>query len=150
MVGCSGKALKYEDPFNNPLVGGKAGGENSFVRMCGKLFRLAPVTLTDEKRVSHQNRRIQAYRWKRPVVFLSEGEPVPAGVDPEEVRWIPANHPFATTTNYIDEDLAQQNVMQVRGVPSRLKAEHEALRKKMMEAASKVIHTIWLQFLWSL
>jgi hypothetical protein len=44
MVGCSGKALKYEDPFNNPLVGGKAGGENSFVRMCGKLFRLAPVT----------------------------------------------------------------------------------------------------------
>lgn len=132
-----GKALKYEDPFNNPLVGGKAGGENSFVRMCGKLFRLAPVTLTDEKRVSHQNRRIQAYRWKRPVVFLSEGEPVPAGVDPEEVRWIPANHPFATTTNYIDEDLAQQNVMQVRGVPSRLKAEHEALRKKMMEAASK-------------
>ncbi|KAG0566381.1 hypothetical protein KC19_7G059700 [Ceratodon purpureus] len=132
-----GKALKYEDPFNNPLVGGKAGGENSIVRMCGKFFRLAPVTLTDEKRVSHQNRRVQAYRWKRPVVFLSEGEPVPEGVDPEEVRWIPANHPFATTTNYIDEDLAQQNVMQVRGVPSRLKAEHEALRKKMMEAASK-------------
>ena len=142
MVGSSGKALKYEDPFNNPLVGGKAGGENSIVRMCGKFFRLAPVTLTDEKRVSHQNRRVQAYRWKRPVVFLSEGEPVPEGVDPEEVRWIPANHPFATTTNYIDEDLAQQNVMQVRGVPSRLKAEHEALRKKMMEAASKVTHSI--------
>lgn len=132
-----GRPLKYEDPFNNPLVGGKAGGKNSVVRMYGKLFRVAPVTLTNEKRVSHQNRRVQAYRWKRPVVFLSEGEPVPQGVDPEEVRWIPTNHPFATTTNYIDEDLALQNVMQVRGVPSRLKAEHEALRKKMKEAASK-------------
>lgn len=109
------------------------------VRMYGKLFRVTPVTLTNEKRMSHQTRRVQAYRWKRPVVFLSEGEPVPEGVDPEEVRWIPANHPFATTTNYIDEDLALQNVMQVRGVPSRLKAQHEALRKKMEEAASKVI-----------
>lgn len=128
-----GRPLKYEDPFNNPLV--LVGKKNPIVRMCGKLFRLAPVTLTDEKRISHQNRRIQAYRWKRPVVFLSEGEPVPEGVDPEEVRWIPANHPFATTTNYIDEDLAQQNVMQTRGVPSRVKAEHAALRKKLMEAA---------------
>lgn len=107
------------------------------MKMYGRLFRVAPIKLTDEKRVIHQNRRVQAYRWKRPVVFLSEGEPVPEGVDPEEVRWIPTNHPFATTANYIDEDLAQQNVMQVRGVPSRLKAEHEALRKKMMEAASK-------------
>lgn len=129
-----GRPLKYEDPFNNPLVGGE---KNSVVRMYGKLFRVTPVTLTNEKRMSHQNRRVQAYRWKRPVVFLSEGEPVPEGVDPEEVRWIPANHPFATTTNYIDEDLALQNVMQVRGVPSRLKAQHEALRKKMEEAASK-------------
>lgn len=128
--------MKYEDPFNNPLV--LVGKKNPIVRMCGKLFRLAPVTLTDEKRISHQNRRIQAYRWKRPVVFLSEGEPVPEGVDPEEVRWIPANHPFATTTNYIDEDLAQQNVMQTRGVPSRVKAEHAALRKKLMEAAGLV------------
>jgi hypothetical protein len=71
-------------------------------------------------------------------VFLVEGEPVPEGVDPEEVRWIPSNHPFATTKNYIEEGLAQQNVYQTRGVPSRVKAEHEALRKKMMEAASKV------------
>lgn len=132
-----GKALKYEDPFNNPFIGGKSEKENSLVKMYGRLFRVAPIKLTDEKRVIHQNRRVQAYRWKRPVVFLSEGEPVPEGVDPEEVRWIPTNHPFATTANYIDEDLAQQNVMQVRGVPSRLKAEHEALRKKMMEAASK-------------
>jgi hypothetical protein len=61
-------------------------------------------------------------------------------VDPEEVRWIPSNHPFATTKNYIEEGLAQQNMYQTRGVPSRVKAEHEALRKKMMEATSKV-HT---------
>ncbi|KAJ7539312.1 hypothetical protein O6H91_11G086800 [Diphasiastrum complanatum] len=125
--------LKYDDPFNNPMV--KAGSKNPLVRMCGKIFRLAPVTLTEEKVVSHQNRRLQAYQWKRPVVFLNEGDSVPNGVDPEEVRWIPSNHPFATTTNYIDEDSAQKNVYQTRGVPARVRAEHEALRKKMMEAA---------------
>ncbi len=130
--------MKFEDPFNNPLV--KVGKKNPIVKMCGKLFRLAPVTLTEEKRASHQNRRVQAYKWKRPSLFLVEGEPVPEGVDPEEVRWIPSNHPFATTKNYIEEGLAQQNMYQTRGVPSRVKAEHEALRKKMMEATSKV-HT---------
>jgi hypothetical protein len=136
IVWCSSRTLKFEDPFNNPLV--KVGKKNPIIKMCGKLFRLAPVTLTEEKRVSHQSRRVQAYKWKRPSVFLVEGEPVPEGVDPEEVRWIPSNHPFATTKNYIEEGLAQQNVYQTRGVPSRVKAEHEALRKKMMEAASKV------------
>lgn len=65
-----GKSLKYEDPFNNPFVGGKGGKENSVVKMYGRLFRVAPTTLTDEKRLSHQNRRVQAYRWKRPVVFF--------------------------------------------------------------------------------
>jgi hypothetical protein len=133
--GADSRTLKFEDPFNNPLV--KVGKKNPIIKMCGKLFRLAPVTLTEEKRVSHQSRRVQAYKWKRPSVFLVEGEPVPEGVDPEEVRWIPSNHPFATTKNYIEEGLAQQNVYQTRGVPSRVKAEHEALRKKMMEAASK-------------
>ncbi|XP_024521354.1 protein MULTIPLE CHLOROPLAST DIVISION SITE 1 [Selaginella moellendorffii] len=129
------RPLKYEDPFNNPLV--KIGSKNPIVRMCGKIFRLTPVTLTEEKVVSHQNRRIQAYHWRRPVVFLNEGDPVPEGVDPEEVRWIPSNHPFATTQDYIDEELAQKNVYQTRGVPSRVRAEHEALRKKMKESVQK-------------
>ncbi|CAK9193886.1 unnamed protein product [Sphagnum troendelagicum] len=133
--GADSRTLKFEDPFNYPLV--KVGKKNPIVKMCGKLFRLAPVTLTEEKRASHQNRRVQAYKWKRPSLFLVEGEPVPEGVDPEEVRWIPSNHPFATTKNYIEEGLAQQNMYQTRGVPSRVKAEHEALRKKMMEATSK-------------
>ncbi|KAL2634531.1 hypothetical protein R1flu_006010 [Riccia fluitans] len=133
--GADSELLKYEDPFNNPLV--KMGNKNPIVKMCGKIFRLAPVTLTDEKVTKHQNRRIQAYRWKRPSVFLSEGDPVPEGVDPEEVRWIPSNHPFATTSNYIDEDLAQRNVYQTKGVPSRLRAEHEALRRKMEEATRR-------------
>ncbi|KAL3693337.1 hypothetical protein R1sor_006988 [Riccia sorocarpa] len=133
--GADSELLKYEDPFNNPLV--KMGTKNPIVKMCGKMFRLAPVTLTDEEVAKHQNRRIQAYQWKRPVVFLSEGEPVPQGVDPEEVRWIPSNHPFATTNNYIDEDQAQKNVYQTRGVPSRLRAEHDALRRKMEEATKR-------------
>lgn len=126
------RPLNYEDPFNNPLV--RMSEKNSTVKICGKVFRLAPVTLTEEKATKHQNRRIRAYQWKRPTVFLKEGDPVPEGVDPETVRWIPANHPFATATNDIDENFAQNNIYQKRGVPSRLRAEHEALQKKMMEA----------------
>ncbi|KAH9316339.1 hypothetical protein KI387_024966, partial [Taxus chinensis] len=126
------RPLKYEDPFNNPMV--KMSEKNSTVKICGKVFRLAPVTLTDEKALNHQNRRIRAYQWKRPTVFLKEGDPIPEGVDPETVRWIPANHPFATASNDIDEDFAQKNIYQKQGVPSRLRAEHEALQRKMMEA----------------
>ncbi|CAM6113781.1 unnamed protein product [Calypogeia fissa] len=131
--GTNFKNLNYDDPFNNPLV--RMGDKNPIVKMCGKLFRLAPVTLTEEKVLKHQNRRIHAYKWRRPMVFLNEGEPVPEGVDPEEVRWIPSNHPFATTTNSIDEDMAQKNVYQTKGVPSRVRAEHEALRKRILDTA---------------
>lgn len=123
------KPLKYEDPFNNPLV--KVGNGNSSVEMCGKVYRLAPVTLTEEQREIHQKRRSRAYQWKRPKVFLKEGDSIPPDVDPDTVRWIPANHPFATTTCDIDEDLAQNNVYQKNGVPFRIKAEHEALQRKL-------------------
>ncbi|GER49695.1 multiple chloroplast division site 1 [Striga asiatica] len=121
--------LKYEDPFNNPMV--KVSKSNSTVEMCGKVYRLAPVTLTDEIQTIHQRRRSRAYQWKRPTVFLKEGESVPPDVDPETVRWIPANHPFATTSSDIDEGLAQNNVYQKHGVPFRIKAEHEALQRKL-------------------
>lgn len=121
--------LKYDDPFNNPLV--KIGKSNSTIEMCGKLYRLSPVTLTKEQQSSHQKRRSRAYQWKRPTIFLKEGDPIPPDVDPETVRWIPANHPFATTVNDIDEDLAQNNVYQKDGVPFRIRAEHEALQKKL-------------------
>lgn len=123
------KPLKYEDPFNNPLV--KVSNSNSTVEMCGKVYRLAPVTLTEEQRAVHQKRRSRAYQWKRPKVFLKEGDPIPPDVDPDTVRWIPANHPFATTVNDIDEDLAQTNVYQKHGIPFRIKAEHEALQRKL-------------------
>lgn len=123
------KPLKYDDPFNNPLV--KVSNGNSTVEMCGKVYRLAPVTLTEEQRAIHQKRRSRAYQWKRPKVFLKEGDPIPPDVDLDTVRWIPANHPFATTTNDIDEDLAQTNVYQKHGVPFRIKAEHEALQRKL-------------------
>ncbi|KAI5063285.1 hypothetical protein GOP47_0021832 [Adiantum capillus-veneris] len=131
----SSRPLKYEDPFNNPMV--KVGEKNAVVKMYGKAFRLQPVTLTEEKMLSHQNRRVQAYQWKRPTVFLVEGEQIPDGADPDTVRWIPPNHPFATARNDFDEVAAEKNVYQTRGVPSRVRAEHEALRKRMQEAAEK-------------
>ncbi|GAB4828456.1 sister chromatid cohesion protein 1 [Ancistrocladus abbreviatus] len=123
------KPLKYEDPFNNPLM--KVGKGNSTVEMCGKVYRLAPVTLTEELQAIHQKRRSRAYQWKRPKVFLKEGESIPPDVDPDTIRWIPANHPFATTASDIDEDLAQNNVYQKHGVPFRIQAEHEALQRKL-------------------
>lgn len=132
------RPLKYDDPFNNPLV--RAGKRNSIVKMCGKVFRLTPVTLTEEKVLSHQNRRVRAYQWKRPTLFLKEGDPLPPGVDPDTVRWIPANHPFATASNDIDEDFAQKNIYQKRGAPSRVRAEHEALQRKMMMDAKQNEH----------
>lgn len=123
------RPLKYEDPFNNPLV--KVGKSNSTVEMCGKVYRLAPVTLTQEQQAIHQERRSRAYQWKRPTVFLREGDIVPPDVDPDTIRWIPANHPFATTATDLDEDLAQNNVYQKHGVPFRIQAEHEALQRKL-------------------
>ncbi|KAJ4963723.1 hypothetical protein NE237_023662 [Protea cynaroides] len=123
------RPLKYDDPFNNPLV--KMSKSNSTVEMCGKVYRLAPVTLTEEQQSNHQKRRSRAYEWKRPTMFLKEGDPIPPDVDPDTVRWIPANHPFATTVSDIDEDLAQNNVYQKHGVPFRIQAEHEALQRKL-------------------
>lgn len=123
------RPLKYEDPFNNPLV--KVGKSNSTVEMCGKVYRLAPVTLTEEQQTIHQRRRSRAYQWKRPTMFLKEGDPVPPDVDPDTIRWIPSNHPFASTATDIDENMAQNNVYQKHGVPFRIRAEHEALQKKL-------------------
>ncbi|XWS26044.1 hypothetical protein CRYUN_Cryun27aG0119600 [Craigia yunnanensis] len=123
------RPLKYDDPFNNPLV--KVGKSNSTVEMCGKLYRLSPVTLTEEQQTIHQKRRSRAYQWKRPTMFLKEGDSIPPDVDPDTIRWIPANHPFATTASDIDEDLAQNNVYQKHGVPFRIQAEHEALQRKL-------------------
>lgn len=129
------RPLKYDDPFNNPFV--RAGKKNSIVKICGKVFRLTPVALTEEKALNHQNRRVRAYQWKRPTLFLKEGDPIPTGVDPDTVRWIPANHPFATANNDIDEDFAQKNIYQKRGAPSRVREEHEALHRKMMMEAKQ-------------
>ncbi|XP_010459774.1 PREDICTED: protein MULTIPLE CHLOROPLAST DIVISION SITE 1 [Camelina sativa] len=123
------KSLNYEDPFNNPFV--KLDKGNSTVEMCGKVYRLAPVTLTEKEQTIHQKRRSRAYQWKRPTTFLKEGDSIPPDVDPDTIRWIPANHPFATTVSDIDQDLAQTNVYQKQGVPFRIRAEHEAMQKKL-------------------
>lgn len=123
------KALKYDDPFNNPLV--KKGRSGETLEICGKAYRFAPVTLTKEEQSLHQKRRSHAYNWKRPTVYLKEGDEVPSNVDPDAVKWIPANHPFATTVCDINEKMVQENVYQKVGVPFRIRVEHEALQKKL-------------------
>lgn len=100
----------------------KVSKNNSSVEMCGKVYHLAPVALTDEIQSVHKKRRSRAYQWKRPTIFLKEGETIPPDVDPDTVRWIPANHHFSTTSSDIDEDLAQNNVYQKHGVPFRIQA----------------------------
>jgi hypothetical protein len=105
--------------------------------MFGKEYRLAPVRLTKEQQEMHQNRRSRAYQWKRPTVFLREGDSLPPDVDPDTVRWIPANHPFSAASSEVDEETAKQNVYQKDGIPSRVKAEHEALQARL-EASNDV------------
>ena len=38
---------------------------------------------------------LKEHGWLKPQVILVEGDPVPEGVDPRTVRFIPAKHPFA-------------------------------------------------------
>ncbi|XP_051219269.1 protein MULTIPLE CHLOROPLAST DIVISION SITE 1 [Lolium perenne] len=129
------KPQLYNDPFNNPLV--KIDEDTSTAEVFGKEYRLAPVRLTNEQQAMHQKRRSHTYQWKRPTVYLKEGDPLPADVDPETVRWIPGNHPFAAGSVEVDEETAKKNVYQKDGVPSRVKAEHEALRLRL-EASNDV------------
>nr|CAB3488043.1 unnamed protein product [Digitaria exilis] len=129
------KLRTYDDPFSNPLV--KIDEDSSTAQMFGKEYRLAPVRLTKEQQEMHQKRRSRAYQWKRPTVFLREGDSLPPDVDPDTVRWIPANHPFAAASSEVDEETAKQNVYQKDGVPSRVKAEHEALQARL-EASNDV------------
>ncbi|TVU01468.1 hypothetical protein EJB05_53072, partial [Eragrostis curvula] len=129
------KLRTYDDPFNNPLV--KIDEGTSTAQMFGKEYRLAPVRLTKEQQAMHQKRRSRTYQWKRPTVFLREGDSLPPDVDPDTVRWIPANHPFAAASSEVDEETAKQNVYQKDGVPSRIKAEHEALQTRL-EASNDV------------
>ncbi|KAL6843678.1 hypothetical protein ACP4OV_026249 [Aristida adscensionis] len=123
------KPHTYDDPFNNPLV--KIDEGTSTAKVFGKEYRLAPVRLTKEQQAMHQKRRSRAYQWKRPTVFLREGDSLPPDVDPDTVRWIPANHPFAAASSEVDEETAKQNIYQKDGVPSRVKAEHEALQTRL-------------------
>ncbi|RCV35110.1 hypothetical protein SETIT_7G213500v2 [Setaria italica] len=132
------KLRTYDDPFNNPLV--KIDEDASTAQMFGKEYRLAPVRLTKEQQELHQKRRSRAYQWKRPTVFLREGDSLPPHVDPDTVRWIPANHPFAAASSEVDEETAKQNVYQKDGVPSRVKAEHEALQVTKLPSNSSMQH----------
>ena len=52
------KALNYEDPFNNPFV--KLGKGSSTVEMCGKVYKLAPVTLAEREQSVHQEKKVKS------------------------------------------------------------------------------------------
>ncbi|KAG8082980.1 hypothetical protein GUJ93_ZPchr0014g46693 [Zizania palustris] len=123
------KPRVYDDPFNNPLV--KIDEGASTAQVFGKEYRMAPVRLTKQQQAMHQKRRSRAYQWKRPTIFLKEGDSLPPDVDPDTVRWVPVNHPFAAASSEVDEETAKQNVYQKDGVPSRVKAEHEALQARL-------------------
>ncbi|KAL9259442.1 MULTIPLE CHLOROPLAST DIVISION SITE 1-like protein [Drosera capensis] len=126
--------LIYDDPFNNPLM--KTDKGNSTVEICGKVYPFG----------SYLTHRTASHSSEEEVTSLSVEKtdslpqrrrpPVPPVVDPDTVQWIPANHPFATTSCDIDEALAQTNVYHMHGVPFRIRAEHEALQKKL-EALQK-------------
>ncbi|KAL5567466.1 hypothetical protein UlMin_024041 [Ulmus minor] len=103
--------------FNNPIV--KVGKNNSTVEMCGKVYRLALVTLAEGHQTTHK-------RKEKGIQSLLSPD-----VDPDTVRWIPTNHHFSTIARDIDEYLAQTNVHQKHGVPFRIKAEHEAMQRKL-------------------
>ncbi|KAJ3678646.1 hypothetical protein LUZ60_002449 [Juncus effusus] len=122
-------AKSYNDPFDNQFV--KSKDDESTVEMFGKTYKLTPSKLTKEKQLTHQERRSRAYQWKRPEVFLKEGDKVPENVDPGSVRWIPSNHPFAETCSDLNEEMVKSNLFQRDGVPSHVRAEHEALQKKL-------------------
>ncbi|CAN7050630.1 unnamed protein product [Brassica rapa subsp. trilocularis] len=55
--------IKHEDPFNNHFL--KVGKRSSTVEMRRKVYRLAPVTLTEKEQTVHQRRSSRAYQWKR-------------------------------------------------------------------------------------
>ncbi|CAF2162685.1 unnamed protein product [Brassica rapa] len=57
------KLFKHEDPFNNHFL--KVGKRSSTVEMRRKVYRLAPVTLTEKEQTVHQRRSSRAYQWKR-------------------------------------------------------------------------------------
>ncbi|WZZ04406.1 hypothetical protein YC2023_090327 [Brassica napus] len=105
-----GSLIKHEDPFNNHFL--KVGKRSSTVEMRRKVYRLAPVTLTEKEQTVHQRRSSRAYQWKRTNGF------------PQRMRL--TNHPYETTVSDIDQYLAQNNVYQKQGVPFRIRVEHEA------------------------
>ncbi|CAI7834414.1 unnamed protein product [Closterium sp. NIES-54] len=60
------------------------------------LVQMEPLPpLTAEKMEFHRQQRQKEHGWKKPQVVLVEGDPVPDGVDPMTVRFIPRRHPFA-------------------------------------------------------
>ncbi|KAG8065989.1 hypothetical protein GUJ93_ZPchr0004g39421 [Zizania palustris] len=57
----------------------------STAQVFGKEYRLATVRLTKEQQAMHQ-KRSHTYQWKRPTVFVKEGDSLPPDVDPDTMR----------------------------------------------------------------
>lgn len=89
-----------------------------------QLVELEPLSpLTEEKRRYHRELRRKEHGWKKPEHVLVEGEPIPEGIDPMTVRFIPKKHPFALSSDDAEEpwseDTARRRLRQRRGRPEK-------------------------------
>lgn len=112
---------------------------------------LAP--LSEERMRAARVARMREHGWQKPKVVLVEGDPVPEGIDPRAVRFIPQRHPFALPQSQADEewseDVVRRRLRQRRGLPekerelsqrrlARLRAEQAGLEgAAAAKAASK-------------
>ncbi|CAI5518743.1 unnamed protein product, partial [Closterium sp. Naga37s-1] len=104
------------------------------------LVQMEPLPpLTAEKMEFHRQQRQKEHGWKKPQVVLVEGDPVPDGVDPMTVRFIPRRHPFALNQDESDEilseDVARRRLKQRRGRPEK---EQERSRRQLQQLRQEV------------
>ncbi|GJP36419.1 hypothetical protein CLOM_g20929 [Closterium sp. NIES-68] len=106
------------------------------------LVELEPLPpLTSEKMEYHRQQRRKEHGWKKPELVLVEGDPVPEGVDPMTVRFIPRRHPFSLNQGEgeeeLSEEVARRRLMQRRGRPEkeqeRSRRQLERLRREVEE-----------------
>ncbi|CAI7746094.1 unnamed protein product [Closterium sp. NIES-53] len=106
------------------------------------LVELEPLPpLTNEKMEYHRQQRRKEHGWKKPELVLVEGDPVPEGVDPMTVRFIPRRHPFSLNQGEgeeeLSEEVARRRLMQRRGRPEkeqeRSRRQLERLRREVEE-----------------
>ncbi|GJP51902.1 hypothetical protein CLOM_g11030 [Closterium sp. NIES-68] len=104
------------------------------------LVEMEPLPpLTAEKMEFHRQQRQKEHGWKKPQVVLVEGDPVPEGIDPMTVRFIPRRHPFALNQDeseeQLSEEVARRRLKQRRGRPEK---EQERSRRQLQQLRQEV------------